>query len=82
MILLTDEEIVYLNVGRKPTEEELKRGVGKVYPSTVRIARAQLKKVVELGSQPCDIEGHSSKRFKGQRWSCYGCWQALKKEIE
>ena len=62
--LLSDEEIVYLNVGRKPIEEELKQGVKKVYPNTVRIAKAQIAKLKAIGYEQVWIDCPDCNGFK------------------
>ena len=68
------------------TDEEIKRAYGVVgeYGTMERVAKAQLKKVVEWGISECP---HDSVAEGGyfrpiQRGECPTCWQALQKEIE
>ena len=43
------------------------------------VAKAQLKKVVEWGNEPCKDRTHNGEMPR--RW-CWSCWQALLKETE
>ncbi len=42
------------------------------------IAKAQLKKVVEWGNEPCDVKEHYELNAKKRQ--CEACWQSLLEE--
>ncbi len=72
MIRLTDEEILEL--------DEMCFECGQHDDSEV--AKAQLKKVVEWGDEPCIEHEHGKRVDAVPRKHCSECWQALLEEVK
>ena len=71
MIRLEDEEIqkILIEYGAKPWSGDL----------FDIIAKAQLKKFINWGNEPCDVKEHYELNAKKRQ--CEACWQDLLEEV-
>jgi len=73
MILLSDKEIDY-QIDYILNHNDLSLNV-LLIPLMKSAAKAQVKKIIAWGEEPCSHYDSSKRR-------CSGCWQQLKQEVE
>lgn len=80
-ILLTDEEIRDAVITRDS------RGIvvcepSKLDPHFNQVSKAQLKKVIVWGNEPCPHIGSARESLRTKKKCCQSCWEDLCKECE